>query len=46
MAKAYRFRSSKYLLCEPYSELERQTIYFSSPEELNDPMEGFRDMVW
>ena len=46
MAKAYRFRSSKYLLCEPYSELERQTIYCSSPEELNDPMEGFRDIVW
>ena len=46
MAKAYRFRSSKYLLCEPFRELERQTIYFSSPEQLNDPMEGFRDIVW
>lgn len=46
MAKAYRFRSSKYLLCEPYSVLEKQTIYSSSPEELNDPMEGFRDIVW
>ena len=46
MAKVYRFRSSKYLLCEPYSELERQTIYCSSPKELNDPMEGFRDIVW
>ena len=36
----------KYLLEEKYQELERQTIYFASPEELNDPMEGFRDIVW
>ena len=27
-------------------ELENQTTYFASPEELNDPMEGFRDIVW
>lgn len=46
LPKVYRFRSSKYLLCEPYRELERQTIFCSSPEQLNDPMEGFRDIVW
>ena len=41
----YRFRSIEALLCE-YQELENQTIYFASPDELNDPMEGFRDIVW
>ena len=29
-----------------YSELEKQTIFFASLEDLNDPMEGFRDIVW
>lgn len=29
-----------------HRELERPTIYFASPEELNDPMEGLRDIVW
>ena len=42
----YRFRSMEYLLGEEYQELEKQTIYFASPEELNDPMEGLRDIVW
>ena len=41
----YRFRSIKALLDE-YRELEKQTIYFASPDELNDPMEGLRDIVW
>jgi len=41
----YRFRSIDALL-DKYQELERQSIYFASPEELNDPMEGFRDIVW
>ncbi len=41
----YRFRSIDALL-DKYHELENQTIYFASPEELNDPMEGFRDIVW
>ena len=40
----YRFRSLKSLF--EYKELENQTIYFASPEELNDPMEGFRDVIW
>ena len=43
--KVYRFRSVEYLLGEEYQELEKQTIYFASPDELNDPMEGFRDIV-
>ena len=46
MAEFYRFRSMKYLLGEEYQELENQAIYFASPKELNDPMEGFRDIVW
>ena len=33
------------LLCE-HKELENQTIYFASPDQLNDPMEGLRDIVW
>ena len=42
----YRFRSMEYLLGGEYQELEKQAIYFASPDELNDPMEGFRDIVW
>ena len=41
----YRFRSIDALL-DKYQELENQTIYFASPDQLNDPMEGFRDIVW
>ena len=41
----YRFRSIDALL-DKYHELENQTIYFASPDELNDPMEGFRDIIW
>ena len=41
----YRFRSTEVLL-DKYQELENQTIYFASPDELNDPMEGFRDIMW
>ena len=29
-----------------FQELEKQSIYFAGPEELNDPMEGFRDVFW
>ena len=46
MTDLYRLRPLKYLLGEEYRELERQSIYFASLEELNDPMEGFRDIVW
>ena len=45
MREVYRFRKMCYLL-DPYRELEDQTIYFASPHELNDPMEGLRDLVW
>ncbi|MFK3698029.1 DUF2971 domain-containing protein [Serratia bockelmannii] len=41
----YRFRSINSLIGE-YNELESQTIFFASPETLNDPMEGFRDIFW
>lgn len=48
----YRFRSVKALL-GPYGtalgqfdELERQEIYFAKPSELNDPMEGFKNLIW
>lgn len=41
----YRFRKAKDLL-DGYQELEKQEIYFASPEQLNDPMEGFRDIFW
>ena len=45
MAEFYRFRSIDTLLGK-FQELEKQTIYFASPEELDDPMEGLRDIVW
>lgn len=41
----YRFRTHEGLLGE-FQELERQQIYFASMEELNDPMEGHRKVVW
>jgi hypothetical protein len=44
MKHVYRFRPLKRLL--DYDELINQEIYFASPEELNDPMEGFRDVIW
>lgn len=44
--RLYRFRSMEYLLGDKYQELERQNIYFARPDQLNDPMEGFRDIVW
>ena len=43
--RVYRFRSMEHLLGK-FQELEQQTVYFASPEQLNDPMEGFRDIVW
>ena len=45
MTEVYRFRSTAKLL-EDFQELEKQAIYFASPEELDDPMEGFRDIFW
>ena len=45
MSEFFRFRSIDALLGKR-QELGEQTIYFASPEELNDPMEGLRDIVW
>ena len=45
METVYRFRSIRQLL-DDYKELETQTIYFPSPGELDDPMDGYRDIVW
>jgi hypothetical protein len=41
----YRFRTIEGLLGK-FQELENQEIYFASPEELNDPIEGLRDLFW
>ncbi len=41
----YRFRTIKALLGER-EELAKQFIYFASLQQLNDPMEGFRNVVW
>ena len=45
MATVYRFRNMRQLLYE-HCELDQQSIYFASPEQMNDPMEGVRDIVW
>lgn len=45
MAKLlYRFRRIQNLLGR--NELQNQEIYFAAPNELNDPMEGFKDIFW
>lgn len=41
----YRFRTMDNLLGE-HQELKKKEIYFASPEQLDDPMEGFRDIFW
>ncbi|WP_080429493.1 DUF2971 domain-containing protein [Burkholderia ubonensis] len=41
----YRFRSIDRLLGNS-KELERQEIYFASPEQLNDPLEGRKNIYW
>ncbi|MDQ0465581.1 hypothetical protein QO010_003370 [Caulobacter ginsengisoli] len=41
----YRFRSTDALI-GMRAELENLEIFFSSPEQLNDPLEGFKDFVW
>lgn len=44
-ARFYRFRSVDALL-GTRSELADQYIYFAEPSSLNDPLEGFKDIVW
>ena len=41
----YRYRPIEAVL-DKFHELENQEIYFSAVEELNDPVEGFKDLVW
>jgi hypothetical protein len=41
----YRFRSAKALLGD-FQELDKQEIFFSSLDQLNDPMEGYKDVFW
>src|ERR1700674_4698245 len=41
----YRFRPGDVIL-DKYEELANQEIYFSPPEELNDPMKGYKDVFW
>lgn len=40
----YRFRKTQNIF--DFKELESQKIYFASNEELNDPMEGFKNLVF
>lgn len=40
----YRYRSIKSLF--KYKELEKLSIYFAKPEELNDQMEKYMNVVW
>jgi hypothetical protein len=40
----YRFRPIERLLAK--NELQNQEVFFAKPENLNDPMEGFRDVFW
>jgi hypothetical protein len=41
----YRYRPIERVL-DGNQELENQEIYFSAANELNDPMEGFKDLFW
>jgi hypothetical protein len=41
----YRYRPIKAVL-DDFHELENQEIYFSTTDEFNDPMEGFKDLFW
>lgn len=45
MQSFYRYRSVDTFLGER-QELEQQQIYFASPEQLNEPIEGFKDLYW
>lgn len=45
MSEFYRFRSIASLL-NKHKELKKQTVYFAGPEELNDPMEAYRNVFW
>lgn len=40
----YRYRTLKHIF--EFKELEKQEIYFASPEELNDPMEYYQNIIF
>jgi hypothetical protein len=40
----YRFRKIKSLI--EYNEIKNQEIYFASVDQLNDPIEGYRETMW
>ncbi|KIY16890.1 DUF2971 domain-containing protein [Pseudomonas amygdali] len=44
----YRFRPLDRLIGDEQKpgELENLEIFFASPEQLNDPLEGYKDIVW
>lgn len=42
----YRFRSLDKLLGEKYKELEKQELVYSKFEDLNDPMDGLKQLYW
>lgn len=46
MSRFYRFRTIDDLIGKRKEEIEKQSIYFARPDQLNDPMEGFRDVFW
>jgi len=41
----YRYRPMAAVLGK-YKELENQEIHVSGPLDLNDPMEGYKDVFW
>ena len=41
----FRFRPA-YAVLDKFQELESQHIYFTPPRDLNDPLEGFKDIYW
>ena len=43
--RIYRFRNIESLL-DKYNELEKQEIFFAHRDDLNDPMEGYRELIW
>lgn len=44
----YRFRPISRLLSDHIEngELQNQEIFFAHPSQLNDPVEGYRDIIW
>ena len=41
----YRFRPTAALL-SGFQELDKQEIYFAPSRQLNDPLEGYKDLFW